>query len=384
MLSVIVPIFNIEKYLHKCIESIVNQTYTDLEILLIDDGSTDSSSQMCDQYAQRDSRIKVVHKKNEGLVQARKTGLKHATGNYITFVDGDDWIDVEMYRQLVKEIEISNADFLDSGFFRDRKTSIETERRTGGIYDLKPHTKHEFFKALINMDSSVKISPSIWSKIFKTDIIRASYAKVPDNIQHGEDVINLIYCLLEARNILQSEKIFYHYNCREDSMSHLKSVSYLRKEIDLWSYCGNIILECDKYAKREEIDRFLFQKIYSAFGYLSTYEFDVIQYYAFPYVEMLFDKKIALYGAGKVGKDYYTQISKYERCDIVCWADKNYDKFHLSYRKIVSTEDLLHEDYDVVLLAVAQKRTAQEMKAFLLEHGVAEDKILWYGPRTII
>ncbi len=108
MLSVIVPIYNVEKYLVKCIESIINQQYKQLEILLIDDGSTDGCSQICDEFEKIDCRIKVFHKDNEGLVRARKLGLSYSTGEYVAFVDGDDWIEPNMYSYLIDIIENSD------------------------------------------------------------------------------------------------------------------------------------------------------------------------------------------------------------------------------------------------------------------------------------
>ena len=99
-ISVIVPVYNVKLYLHKCVDSILNQTYQNIEVLLIDDGSTDGSSDICDSYTEKDSRIKVVHKKNGGLSSARNTGLDMATGEYILFVDSDDYIDIEMIRRL--------------------------------------------------------------------------------------------------------------------------------------------------------------------------------------------------------------------------------------------------------------------------------------------
>ena len=97
IVTVIVPVYNVENYLQQCIDSIIGQSYKYLEIILVDDGSTDGSGKICDEYANQDNRIKVIHKQNGGLVSARKAGLKEATGKYIAFVDSDDWIDTDMY-----------------------------------------------------------------------------------------------------------------------------------------------------------------------------------------------------------------------------------------------------------------------------------------------
>ena len=112
-ISVIVPIYNVEQYLRKCIDSIINQTYKNLEIILVDDGSWDNSPRICDEYAKRDNRIKVIHKKNGGLADARNTGLKMITGNYISFIDSDDYIEKTMYEKMIKVILKYNADIIE-------------------------------------------------------------------------------------------------------------------------------------------------------------------------------------------------------------------------------------------------------------------------------
>lgn len=102
MISVIVPIYNVAVYLEQCMESILRQTYTELEIILVDDGSTDGCYQICEEYKKKDSRVVVLHKENGGLVSARKAGIQAATGNYIAWVDGDDWIEPDMYERMYR------------------------------------------------------------------------------------------------------------------------------------------------------------------------------------------------------------------------------------------------------------------------------------------
>ena len=104
-ISVIVPVYNVENYLRRCVDSIINQTYKNLEIILVDDGSPDNCPVICDEYAQKDSRIKVIHKENGGLSSARNCGMDMATGEYIGFVDGDDWIESDMYKFLIENAE---------------------------------------------------------------------------------------------------------------------------------------------------------------------------------------------------------------------------------------------------------------------------------------
>ena len=113
LISVIVPIYNVEKYLERCVESIINQTYKNLEIILVDDGSPDNCPQMCDDYAKKDSRIKVVHKKNGGLSDARNAGMKVATGEYVSFIDSDDYISLDFYETLLETIVDNDSDIVE-------------------------------------------------------------------------------------------------------------------------------------------------------------------------------------------------------------------------------------------------------------------------------
>lgn len=131
LLSVIVPVYNTEPYLRKCIESVCNQTYKNLEIILVDDGSTDLSGTICDKFAAKDSRIKVIHKENEGLVSARKAGVLAARGEYIANIDGDDYIDLEMFKTMMQVALQQGVDMVQCGLFNqncegeiDRKSVV--------------------------------------------------------------------------------------------------------------------------------------------------------------------------------------------------------------------------------------------------------------------
>lgn len=381
MLSVIVPIYNVEKYLARCINSIIHQKYKNIEILLIDDGSMDQSCQICDDFAEKDNRIIVVHQSNKGLVCARKAGLMKAKGEYITFVDGDDWIEPDMYLELIDILEKSKADIVDSGFFYNVNDNLVLEKRLRkNVYQLDDKNRHNIFLTLIGLNDSNRIVPNIWSKIFRANIIKESYENVPDSMQYGEDVISFLYCILKSQKLIQTGDIFYHYNYRQDSLSHFKSLSFVKRELKLWEYCGDIILKNDDRMTQNKIDTLLFHKLYDAFSVLMNQEFDVIQYYSFPYIKKLFYKKIVIYGAGRVGKDYLTQISKYEKCQIVGWIDSKYKDYNFKYRDVQGIEDLEKITYDIILIAVEKKTIADEIKCFLLRNEVPEIKILWSKP----
>ncbi len=384
MLSVIVPIYNVEEFLPKCIESILDQSYTQLEVILVDDGSTDNCPQICDNFSKRDNRIQVIHKTNEGLVKARKAGLDIAKSDFTTFVDGDDWIEPNMYSHLMRIVKKTNADFVDSGHFSDINGNKKIERIIEErIFELDSLIRHKVFLSLLGLDHTVNINQNIWCKVFKSKVIKDSYSNVPNTMQYGEDLINILHCILKSKKVAQVNDVFYHYRYRKDSISHLKSNSLIRKELILWNYCNNIILENDRLMSQKDIDKSLVQKVYSIFEFCLSTKFDVIQYYSFPFIEKLFWKKIVIYGAGRVGKDYITQISKYEKCEIVCWVDRNYKNMHLEYRNVIGIEEFLKKLYDIVLIAVEKKEIANSIRYQLIEKGVPKQKIFWCEPNTI-
>ena len=211
LISVIVPIYNVEKYLDKCIESIVNQTYKNLEIILIDDESPDNSPKMCDKWLKKDKRIKVIHKKNGGLSDARNVGLKIAAGDYIGFVDSDDYIDSRMYEILLSNIKKYNAgisicsyvDEYDSG-----KTKI------GKHFDEKIVVLDKM-DALQNLILEQNITNHAWNKLYKKELFDGIEFPVGRKM---EDVATM-YKLFERTNTLVcSNYIGYHYIQRDDSI----------------------------------------------------------------------------------------------------------------------------------------------------------------------
>ena len=173
MISVIVPIYNVEEYLDDCINSLLNQTYRDLEIVLVDDGSTDRSGIICDFYGEKDNRIKVLHKENGGLMSAWKYGVLKARGDYIVFVDSDDWIDKDMYQRLFERISESNADIVLCGLikeFSNNKTEDEVQMLKRDFYSSEQVVREILPIALC---SGVKpnrgISPNRVTKLYKID-----------------------------------------------------------------------------------------------------------------------------------------------------------------------------------------------------------------------
>lgn len=175
MISIIVPIYKVEKYINKCVDSILHQTYDELEIILVDDGSPDNCPAICDEYAKKDSRIQVIHKQNGGLINARKSGLEIAKGEYIGFVDGDDWIEPEMYELFAQQIKKYSPDMVISDFYYDSGTKpANSEQLFEREYYDKYALENEIYPHMLFSGTYYKfgINPCCWSKVYKKELLK--------------------------------------------------------------------------------------------------------------------------------------------------------------------------------------------------------------------
>lgn len=215
--SIIVPIYGVEKYLKKCIESILNQTFQDFELILVDDGSKDECPSICDKYAEKDKRIYVIHKKNEGLVSARNTGLKQAKGQYICYVDGDDWIS-EVLLETVNNMAIQKhlPDIVMFSAVKQFENSIEDipYEVVEGYYDKNKLQKDIYPYMMYDKRKNFcqgLIFPVAWNKIYKSELIKEHYCK-ETQIRMGEDNAFVFECLYYAKSLYVIDQRLYYYN----------------------------------------------------------------------------------------------------------------------------------------------------------------------------
>lgn len=244
-LSVIVPVYNVCAYIEQCIQSIIKQSYIDIEIILVDDGSTDGSGEICDKFSIIDSRIKVLHKKNGGLVSARKAGVRIATGDYITYVDGDDWIEPLMYEHMMSETKNGLADVVIQGYLYDdgKKVTRVLNKFKEGIYE--GGNIESLYERMLsyNLDGAFEfgIIPTVWCKIFKKELIIDAQIKVNEKITIGEDVAVTFPVLLNAKCIVISGHTDYHYRVNLSSMTKKYDKNYFMKLNELRKYMDNWI-----------------------------------------------------------------------------------------------------------------------------------------------
>lgn len=211
LISIIVPVYNVEKYLEKCVDSIINQTYKNLEIILVDDGSPDNSGKMCDELAKKDSRIKVYHKENGGLSDARNYGVQKAQGTYVGFVDSDDYIHEKMYEELYKAIKKSGTQIVECGVTRVYKNSLRPHYE-GEDYFLVLDKKEYLKEFLVNK----RLYGSAWCKLLHIDLAKKIEFPV------GKVYEDTFYTLELLKNVDKYTLIsgnYYYYYMRENSIT---------------------------------------------------------------------------------------------------------------------------------------------------------------------
>ncbi len=214
-ISIIVPVYNVEKYIRDSLNSALAQTYKNIEIILIDDGSKDSSGKICDEYKQKDSRIKVVHQKNKGLSGARNVGLDNATGKYIMFLDPDDLYETDSCEKLYNYIEKTNSDFVIGNYINMSENGTKWENP---VFD---KNKYLEFKLSIEdyTNSFYTLNSSVCNKIFRKSFLDDIQIKFVEKLP-AEDAIFTTYCFIKSKNVYFIPEIVYNYRLREsDSIS---------------------------------------------------------------------------------------------------------------------------------------------------------------------
>ena len=224
-LSVIVPVYNAEKYLEKCINSIINQTYRDFEVLLINDGSTDSSGSICDKFSEADDRIRVLHTKNKGVSSARNKGLNEATGQWVTFVDSDDWLELNTFQWAMNIIENNDTDLLGWNHYTSYqdKQSISKmiqpkwiKKEGKELYILQLDIMYPNYDLITN-NINVGNIRSCWGKLFNRKIIEENNIEFSEELVIAEDALFCMEYLNHINKAVIANEYLYHYRLLDNS-----------------------------------------------------------------------------------------------------------------------------------------------------------------------
>ena len=391
LLSIIVPVYNVAPYLDRSIRSILGQTYRNLEVILIDDGSTDGSGEICEKYARQDSRIKLISQENQGASAARRSGVRLASGTYMGFIDPDDYIDGDFYERLMAcrgEFDVVVSQWLR-----------ESENGTRCCYDTFPPGAYEtpedmefLLRHLINVSlpgGSVNIRPGIaaylWNKLFRTELVKETVEEIKVDLAVSNDRPIIYGVMLKCRSVLITEICGYHYQVREGSIAHGvdKNCRHLRSTCEFYGLM-EAMLEGDP--RREyllpQVQLKTAEDITRAPARMGFPEEAQLQLKTpvFPFVNLLEGKRIALYGADLLGSGYRRQIQKWNACEIALWVDENWAEYARTGLEVGPVEGLLEAEYDCVVLAVPDQASAEGIRRKLAGLGIEDSRILWRAP----
>lgn len=375
LISVIVPIYMIDRYAGRCVESILNQTYKNLEIILVDDGSKDRCSELCDLYKRKDERIKVIHKPNGGLVSARKAGLQQSNGEYVSYVDGDDWIGTGFIEGLYTAAKISNADMVCAGFTRDlfSKSKPFINHIPPGIYE--GGRLRDLWRSMISHGSYYRpgISTYVWNKLFRRETLLESQLCVDNRISIGEDGAVTYPVLLKCSKVAVIDNVAYHYRQREDSM--LKQSMGYSLEAQKLKYLYDYMMRwAEKAAPGLDIRRQVQDYVLSIAIMRSGGRLPQGGYSAFNHA--CCGKNVVVYSAGTFGQQLMNRLRETGHCNVVAWIDDDYWEYRRCCLDVDPVEDITGLGFDYILTATVDGMAAESVKRRLMDLGVNQSKIL--------
>lgn len=241
LISIIVPVYNVEKYLNKCLDSLVNQTYKNIEIIVVDDGSTDSSGKIADDYSNKYENVKVIHTVNCGLSAARNIGLDNASGEFIAFVDSDDWVDSNTFEAVYQMISSNNYDL--SAFAMLLEYDTETEQHISE-HDANISNQKELFRLILDTDY---VCGFACNKLFKASLI--GDLRFDESLLSCEDIVFCSKYAMNCKNAIYTTAQFYHYRQRNDSMTG--EYKYSVRKLSVLTAYENIMPIYKEYAPED-------------------------------------------------------------------------------------------------------------------------------------
>lgn len=387
LVSVVVPVYNAVKYLEECLDSIVGQSYKDLEIILVDDGSVDGSSEICDDYAKKDSRIRVFHQENQGAATARKNGIECASGKFLCFVDSDDVIKERMIEALVEQIQ--GCDLVCSGCICYTPEGKEYHRYDAfpeGVYSKKDELKY-LLSNMITYQNRFEdgFLPFLVNKMYRTSIVKEVLPALDLSLFYAEDRDLLFRYILRCKSVCITHGLYYQYRYRADSAVHSVNPRFLENLNRLYlSLEKEFICHPQREVLMYQLQRFIVSRLYDVPIWLGFCPDAQMIRYVLSAELKIENKRVILYGAGRVGKDYYSQICAMKNTELVAWVDKEWDKYQSSGVAVQPVQSVENQEYNCVVIAVKKKEVAQEIKQELIASGIAEDKIVWSAPSMLV
>lgn len=369
--SVIITVYNTEEYLRECLDSVIGQTLHDIEIICVNDGSTDGSLAVLEDYAGKDTRIRVISKENGGTVSARKAGVAAATGEYIGFVDSDDWIEQDMYEKLYGVATQYDTDMVSSGYFLEGNyTSKHIDTIEAGLYtgNKLERLRDNTIYCLEKKETGLR--GGLCFKLLKREAYKDVQMDLPDSVTIAEDKLCIIHFVLHCRAVFIMDEAYYHWRIRQQSASRGENTDYLLCVHAVYKYLISLYNhENFSEQMRTQVEIYIMELLTlgmnSRLGFKNRQLFWVDPYW----LDKLPEKaRVMLYGGGEYGEKYRQQMAS--RKDLSLVKELGFS--------LPTEQELKEITFDYLVIAIKNQGKAEQVKQDLRDLGVPEEKLLWF------
>lgn len=379
LISVVVPIYNLDAYLYQCVSSIVGQTYKHLEIILVDDGSTDNALEICEYFRKSDTRIQVIAQPNGGLVSARKVGLNASTGRYVFYVDGDDWIEPDCIAQYHRLASTHDADVVVGDYQREFLGNFQTVRNTiaPGVYD-RSRIEQDILPSMISHAPFFGhgLRTYSWGKLYKRSIILDLQNQVPDQVMVAEDAA-LVYPAIHRSNVVVVANIAL-CNYRQRPNSILKSTQFDDRETEriaaaFQHLASTLHSEASPYGFQRQLQAYFAAIVTIRSGaFLSS----VKAYEKFKvFGPIAPGARLAVYNSGSFGQHVYRHLQNNPAFSLVGWYDKDHRENAILRMPVSDPDELGKTAFDHLLVPSFDPALHAEVKALCDKHHLDHAKV---------
>lgn len=376
MISIIIPMYNAENYIEKCLKSVLDQSFADIEVIVINDGSTDGSEAIVRSIAEGDLRVHLFSQENHGLVNARKQGIERSRGEYVLFVDADDWISEKAVEELYKLALDNDAEVVVSGAMKAylfEKAKEESNIAEPGLYlgDKLEELKSKLF--CMEETFCLALLPYLWNKLWKRELIERFVLAADERITVGEDVAIGFPAILASGSLVVTNACYYYY--RQNNASMMKTIGDEQAEYEnakrLDSYLRD---KCDELGYLDQVgaglDRFLFNQVCTrAYSVLNRGK-ECQELY--PFMDQM-PENLVIYGAGELGKAVYRYASG--KTNVKAWIDGRADIYQRLGMPVISINEYIPDAQDTIVVAVFRKKSVDAIVKDLADKGAREENI---------
>jgi glycosyltransferase involved in cell wall biosynthesis len=375
LVTIIIPIYGVELYLKQCIESVLSQTYQNLQIILVNDGSKDKCGEICDYYATKDTRIQVIHKQNEGLVNARKSGLAIAQGEFVTFVDGDDWVGKNFIYNLIQPSIKYDVDFTIAGFIREfyGKEDIILPKLPIGYHTTENLANTILPNSIYNgIFFQHGISTYVWNKLFRINKLKIFLSLIDKNIVMGEDAALTYPYLFNCKSIYITDAADYYYRQRPNSI--VKSVPNLKLEYSqlslLFKHLKKNLYNNLNIEIVSQLKLYFFSQILIRSGGVINSDITTI-----PFSNIHSAKNLVIFSSGSFGQHLISSLRKLNHYNIISWLDEDHIESQIFGLEVNSIDHILNINFDLVVIASIDENYTNDAINKLINLGISRNKI---------